>query len=79
MHSELNQIIELVKAQPNKSVEEVVKSYMASVTWSTLKDEFNKMTKSEKKKLIHKLTVIRNIHNTQKALRKLSKESKPKQ
>ncbi|MFL6601801.1 MAG: hypothetical protein ACJ8R9_10765 [Steroidobacteraceae bacterium] len=78
MHSEMNQIIELVKAQPNKSVEEVVKHYFDGITWSTLKDEFQRMSKSERKKLFHKLTVIRNIHSTQKALRNLTKENKSK-
>lgn len=78
MHSEMNQIIELVKAQPNKPVEEVIKHYFDGITWSTLKDEFARMSKTEKRKLYHKLTVIRNIHNTQKALRQLSKENKSK-
>lgn len=70
MHSELSQIIELVLGS-TEPVEVVVEKYMASVTWTILKDEYEKMNRKEKKKFLHKLTVMRNVNNVEKLLRDL--------
>jgi hypothetical protein len=75
MHSELKQIIELVQSS-NDPVQVVVERYFASVTWTTLKDEFSKMTETEKKRLFHKLTVLRNMSNAAKALREQTRGNK---
>lgn len=72
--SEMAQIIELVKAQPDKPVEQIVLKYMAGITWSIAKDEFSQLSQRDRKKLYHKLQVIRNIHQTQKALKKLTEK-----
>ena len=55
MSAELKDLISLVK-NSNKPVHEVVETYMNSVGWSKLKDEFdNRMTADEKEALFKKL------------------------
>jgi hypothetical protein len=74
MHSEMKQIIELVKATTDP-VKTVVEKYFASVTWTTLKDEYSRMSKAEKAHLHEKLDMVRGIN---KAIVKLSPKGKRK-
>lgn len=55
MNAEIQELIRLVKTQQSKSVQTVLDEYFASVTWSLLKDEYERMTKAEKRLLIAKL------------------------
>lgn len=51
---ELNHIIELVKASTD-AVETIVETYFASVNWTMLKDEYQRMSKAQKAKFLKKL------------------------
>lgn len=58
MNTELNWLIGLVKSS-NEDVKTVVQTYFDSITWSSLKDEWNVMTESQKTAFINKLTKVR--------------------
>lgn len=62
MNNEIQQLITLVKTDVSKSVQECVDCFFASIVWSPLKDEYNRMTTVEKQFLITKLTAERKNH-----------------
>jgi hypothetical protein len=59
MNHEIEQLIELVKTQKSTPVQTVVDNFFADITWSPLKDEYDRMTDVEKRFLIAKLTTER--------------------
>lgn len=56
--NELKYIIDRVKAS-TKPVQEVLDQYFKDVTWSLVKDEYNKMTKAQKKAFVAMLETER--------------------
>jgi hypothetical protein len=59
MNHEIQQLIEQVKTNVSKPVQEVVDDFFGQIVWSPLKDEYSRMTKAEKRFLIAKLTTER--------------------
>jgi hypothetical protein len=60
MNAELLELIELVRNSP-RPVQEVVESYMDSIVWSLLKQEWLRLTIQERTSLINKLTTERKL------------------
>jgi len=54
MNPELKQLIEFVRANKHRNVENAVQMFFDSIVWSALKDEFSKMSKREKAALYRK-------------------------
>lgn len=59
MNAEIKHLIELVKANESKTVQMIVDEYFASITWSLLKAEYERMSAPEKRFLIAKLNTER--------------------
>jgi len=59
MNHEIQQLIELVKTNKSKPVQEVVENFFQSIVWSPLKAEYDRMNDVERRFLIAKLTTER--------------------
>ena len=55
MNNELKHLIQLVKTS-SEPVQSVVDAYFKEVIWSSLKAEWNQMSRNQKAHLINKLT-----------------------